>query len=455
MPYEGELAQYKPIRRLVESKRVNDLLGDYELQHRDDVGSTVQLQTVAVKDLPKNGWKPDWILAIDGSHAEVPVKNGYPGAEASYVTVASVLIDVAKIRRLDQDRPVDPKEFRTVEQAEAVDCALPGSNVIYKGEISAKSSLRKALFDVLAGVQPISEAESLLETYETLLDHKPATRDQECPYEDCPTDGVYVPRQGQYACNCEHERAWYSTDALRVHERMNPVGTNGAIFSEIMQVIERVLLINILRVFEKQKLLSVLKRIAIVVDGPLAVFGQPAWLSGAIYKELSRLNQAVREATNGQDILLLGVEKTGHFVDHFHHIDIQEDGAPGRFPTGTVALFTDEYIKKNIIFSESTRPYGFATYFGRKFAYKTSSGAMIVGSLPFLDETHKDLSTANPEQFPRLADTLAMLEQLASTRYPNAVTPIVSAHAEASIPLHLGNKVLEKLAREIIKEQQK
>lgn len=455
MPYEGELAQYKPVRRIVESKRVNDLLGSYELQHREETGSDVPLTTFAISQLAQNGWKPDWILAIDGSHAEVPVKNGYPGAEASYVTVASVLIDIAKIRKLDQQRPVDPKEFRTVEQAEAVDCALPGSNVIYKGEISAKSSLRKALFDVLKGVQPISQEESLLETYEVLLEHKPGTRDQACPYEDCPIEGIYVPQQQQYTCSCEYGRNWYSTDALRVHERMNPIGTNGAIFSEIMQVIERILLINILRVFEKQKLLSVLKRIAIVVDGPLAVYGQPAWLSGAIYKELLRINRAVREATNGQDILLLGVEKSGHFVEHFQHIDINEDGSPDRFPKATVALFTDAYIKKNIIFSESARPYGFATYFGRKFAYKTSSGAMIVGSLPFLEEKHRDLDDASPTQFPRLADTLAMLEQLASTRYPNAVTPIVSAHAEASIPLHLGNKVLEKLAREIIKEQQK
>lgn len=395
-------------------------------------------------------------MSIDGSHAEVPIKNGYPGAEASYVTVASVLIDVAKIRKLDQQRPADPKEFRTVEQAEAVDCALPGSNVIYKGEISAKSSLRKALFDVLKEVQPISQEEALLETYEILLKHKPTTRDQHCPYEDCPIDGAaYIPSQQQYTCSCEYKRNWYSTDALRVHERMNPIGTNGAIFSEIMQVIERILLINILRVFEKQRLLSVLKRIAIIVDGPLAVYGQPAWLSGAIYKELSRINKVVREATNGQDILLLGVEKSGHFVEHFHHIDINEDGSPGRFPKSTVALFTDDYIKKNIIFSESDRPYGFATYFGRKFAYKTSSGAIIIGSLPFLEEAHRNLNDADPKQFPRLVDTLAMLDQLASTRYPNAVTPIVSAHAEASIPLHLGNKVLEKLAREIIKEQKK
>ena len=66
------------------------------------------------------------MIAIDGSHAEVDIKNGFPGAEASYVTVASVILDVAKMQKLDQQRPVNPKEFKTIEKAESIDCALPG-----------------------------------------------------------------------------------------------------------------------------------------------------------------------------------------------------------------------------------------------------------------------------------------------------------------------------------------
>ncbi len=454
MPYDGEYAQYKPLGRLVQSERVHQLLSKYEIRSNPDV-EPVLPTFVKLSDLNQNGWKPDWILAIDGSHHEVPVKNGYPSAEASYITVASVLLDVAKVRELDQQRPVDPKIFRTVEQAEAIDCVLPGSNVIYKGETSAKSSLRKALFELLSAERLADKEESLLDTYEVLLDHKPQRRDQKCPYEDCPLEeGTYHPQHhGRYECSCEKKAWYYSTDALRIHERMNPEGANGLIFSEVMQVLERLWLIHILRVFEAQQLLSVLKRIAIVVDGPLAVYGQPAWLSGAIYKELARINEAVKAATGGLDILLLGIEKSGQFVEHVNSLDKNEDGSPGRFPDESALLFDDTYIKKHIVFSESSQPYGFATYFGRKFAYKTKPGALIIGSLPFLIDSHRDVKTAHPNQFPRLADALSMLNQLASTRYMNAVTPLVSAHAEASIPLHLGNKVLQRLAREIISEQ--
>jgi hypothetical protein len=48
-----------------------------------------------------------------------------------------------------------------------------------------------------------------------------------------------------------------------------------------------------------------------------------------------------------------------------------------------------------------------------------------------------DLRTANADQFPRLADAMNMLDKLVSSRYPNSVSPLISAHAEAAIPLNL------------------
>lgn len=451
MPYKGEFAQYKPLRRLVESERINQLLGNYRVQ---DIVSATQtpLTIIERKYLEQDGWLPDWALAIDGSHAEVAVKNGYPGAEASYITVASVLIDLAKTRSLDQHRPIDPKIFRTLEQAESIDCALPGCNVIYQDEASAKSSLRRALFDVLSSTALATDGESLLDTYETLLQFKPQFREQGCPYDDCPIAGRYLPQKNRYVCDCEERRLLYSSDALRIHERMNPAGSNGAIFAEVMQVLERIWFIHVLRVFEAKGLLSVLKRVAVILDGPLAVYGQPAWLSGAIYKELLRLNEVIRKATGGRDLLLVGIEKTGLFVDHFDFIDTNEDGTKGKFPNDAVALLDDTYIKQNIVFSESDRPYGEATYFGRKFFFKTGSGAKVVGSLPFLTEEAKNVSRADESQYSRLADALTTLNYLISSRYANAVTPLVSAHAEASIPLNLGKKILERIAREIIGE---
>lgn len=454
MPYEGELASYRSLQRIAQNTRVTELLGRFHVREWS-ASAAITTKPIELTDLEPSQWTPDWVLAVDGSHAEIPVRYGFPGAEAAYVTVASVLLNLGKIRQLDGQRPVDPRKFRTTHQAESIDCALPGCNIVLDRDDSAATSLRRVVFEVFRSTQMTEDGETLLDTYEALLARKPtAAREQKCPYEDCRRDGSEFLRDyGAYQCPCTLGRSLFSTDALRFAEGMNLGGPNGAMFAEIMQVFERVWVIHVLRTLEKNNWLRVLKRLAIVLDGPLAVFGHPAWLSQAIADELERINGKVRESNDGQDLIVLGVEKAGAFVEHFVLLDKGATGAPGKFPKQAALLLSDAYIKQNIIPSESTKPYGADTYFGRKFLYKTLSGALIVPTLPFLRTEDRDTRSALPEQYPRLVDAMRMLDMLVSSRYPNAITPIVAAHAEAAIPLNLGRKVLESLAKELMAGQ--
>jgi hypothetical protein len=93
------------------------------------------------------------------------------------------------------------------------------------------------------------------------------------------------------------------------------------------------------------------------------------------------------------------------------------------------------------------------TYFGRKFFYKTSTGGRIVGSLPFLSEAQDTLDSDDISLYPQFASACALLDKLASNRFPNAVTPLVAAHAEAAIPLELGTKVLQQLAKALMRKE--
>lgn len=459
MPYEGEFASYAPVRRLVENQRVRDLLSQYGLVTAplhgggpvDLAGSMlVTTETLARQD----GWVPDYVLSVDGSFAPAKADNGFPGAEVAYVTVASVLLDLKKMRELDSVRPVDPRLLRDTRSTDPVDAVLPGCNVTFQGETSPRASLRRSVLELLADQRAFDTGETLLDTYHLLLKDKPAGG-QNCPYKDgCGMDpeGAYVRGEGKYACQCPQKLPLYSTDALRFHERFNPIGANGDIFSEIMQVLERVWLVHVLRGMEQRGYLNAMSRLAVVLDGPLAVFGQPAWLSATIAKELARLNGKLRAAT-GTDLLIAGVEKSGFFYDHFERLCTAADKGQLPFALGrqTALLLTDEYIKKQIIFSDGQKPYGEATYFGRKLLYRTKSGARIVASLPYLEPGHRDLATAKPEQYPRLADALNLFDALVSSRYPNALVPVTLAHGEAAIPLRHGTRVLERLARELIR----
>ena len=361
-----------------------------------------------------------------------------------------MLLNLAEMSRLDGSRPVDPMQFRKTEEASTVDAALPGSNVVTRTHTSSRDSFRESLYEVLHDVVVDQEdGRCLLDTYEALLAFKPQGRQQECPYShDGCTEHVDVPA-GITSCPCPKKKPLYSTDALRIHEEFRDIGTNGEAYGEARHVWEHVLLIHVLRLFEKKQLLDRMDRIAFVLDGPLAVFGHPAWLSAAISKELKRINKVVRSA-KARDILMLGIEKSGTFVAHFDEIDKAEDGGTS-FPSRTYMLPTDKYIKERIIFSASTKRYGLDTYFGRKIFYKTASGARIVADIPFLDEKQDTLDTDDVSTYGEFPSACALLDSLASSRFPNSVSPLISAHAQAAIPLQLGTKVLQQLAKALMK----
>ena len=458
MPYEGERAGYIPLKRILESEQVKGLRDRAKVATKSTRERIEEATTIA--DIKPSEYVPDFIIAIDGSNIPVEIENGFPGAELGYVTVASVLLDLAKQRELDKQRPANPREMRKTRAPSSLDKALPGTNVVVDDEDSAIASLRKVLFEIFSDARVSHDAESLLDTYEALLKYKLESavegKRQRCPYgfradDDC--SNAYKRGAGSYQCGCERQQKLYSTDALRVYENLQEGGSNASLYTEVMQVWERIWIVHVLRTLEAKKLLPVLKRLAIIVDGPLAVFGHPAWLSAAISQELRRINEKAKQINDGLDILLIGVEKTGLFVDHFARLDESPEGEPNVLDPRTAMLLTDEYIKKNIIYSDSDKMYGGATYFGRKLFYKTLSGAKIVAILPFLSDSHKNLHQADIEQYPRLADALSVLDQLVSTRYPNSLDPLVAAHSEASIPLHLGTQILEDLARKSMKDK--
>lgn len=451
MPFENEFAKYEPLRRIVESEKVKQIQERYKL--RDLPDDEQELESIPASDLQPSDWQPDMVIAIDGSHMEVPAKNGFPNAEIGYVAVASVLTFIDKIRELDKQEFIDPVELRKAEKTESFDSVFPGCNVILDNEVTSMASMRKAVYEEFKNYKVFADGESLLDTYEVLFRHKRVVEDSrkpKCPIDDfdCKKDLVY--NDGVYKCACGKYEL-YSTDALRLHELMNPLGSNGEMFGQIMFTLEKLLLIHILRSFEKNNWLDTLKRIAFILDGPLAVFSTASWLTKSITVELNRINEIAKNK-NGQDILVLGVEKTGTFVNHFEEIDRKATGEPNRVPNQSVILLYHNYIKEKIIFSKSDKHYGVDTYFGRKFFYKTKTGQRLVGTVAFFNTYQQNLKTAHVNQFPRIADAISLLDQLASSRYPNAITPISSAHSEASIPLNLGKRILENIAKELMQK---
>ncbi|MER3472393.1 MAG: nuclease [Chitinophagaceae bacterium] len=448
MSFEGEFASYEPLRRLLDSAKVKALQDRLRVRQRNEETKNFDGSIIQKNDLKSTGLQPDLILAIDGSQLSAKAENGFPGAEFGYITIASVLIDLKLVKELEQNDFINPKKFRDTEKASTIETVFPGCNIILDTENSAKASLRRVLFEELKSNTIFTDGETLLDTYEHLFRIKRERFPERLPRS--PIEGVdeeMTYDYGEYVCPHSGE-ALFSTDALRLHELMNPSGGNGEMFGQLMSTMEKLWLIHILRAFERKGWLATLRRVAFFMDGPLAVFSTASWLAKVIEIELRRLND-LQKQINGQDLMIIGIEKSGTFFNHFMEIDITKDGVTDKFPRQSALLLADDYIKQNIIFSESTKPYGQDTYFGRKFFYKAASGQKIVPVIACFNDYQKDLRTANPDQFVRLADVMNLLDQMVSSRYPNSVTPLISAHAEAAIPLSLGKRIFEDIAREI------
>lgn len=467
MPFVNEFAQHKILGRFTENPEIKKLLENFkEPEYPEDERACGCM-------IERNQWKPRYVVAIDGSHQELQYDQGFPGAELSFISIATVLIKVEKLIEASSKTTIDPVEFNQVQSSYPLTAVLPSSNMIHVEFPDARSSFRSSWYELLKNTRPADKSETLLETYEALLAWKPTESELQCPLMDlCENKDSFKPDYSKGKCACGKYDV-YLTDSLRIHERFTDSNSNGESFGEVMRVLEHLLLVGFLRHMERlcqdSGNWSMFEDTAIVMDGSLAVFGHPAWLSQAIKSELARLNKLVRDKT-GKDMLVFGIEKSGRFFDHWCRLDTKSKRDfelerklaaeeqidpdefrvyhPGRIPKQSVMLIDDQYIKKYIVPSESDKPHGKDTYYGRPFLYKTSTGAMIVGISAILSPEQDDRKKASPELFPRLADALDLLDLLVSMRYPNAVIPLIAAHSEAAIPLKMGEKVLDMLARE-------
>lgn len=358
-----------------------------------------------------------------------------------------MLILLDKLREMAASDIINPVEYRKTQKRSSIDTALPGRGVIIDDERTPKASMRKTLFEEMAEYRVFHDSESILETYEALLGRAPDNRSVNCP---CEENKPYRRDRGEY--KCEHcDFALYSTDALRLHELFSPHESGEKMYGHVMSTLERLWLVHVLRAFERRgkEWLAVIGRMAFILDGPLAVYGAPAWLSAPIREELARINDAQKAVTN-IDMMILGVEKSGAFARHFEMLDTREESSRPRFSAGQYLLLSNDYIRSHIVPSDERRQYGRNTYFGRKLLLKTALGhRLVVNVACFTDEQH-DLSSARPEQFPRLVDALALFDKISSNLYPNSISPLIAAHSEAAIPLNLGKRILENIAREAV-----
>ncbi|MYH56625.1 MAG: hypothetical protein F4145_01110 [Boseongicola sp. SB0675_bin_26] len=438
MPYENQRATGEALISLQQSKLFEEFKGRIR---PPPPRSEEALEPTAI---PEAELAINRVITIDGSLVTETLKDGFPGAEASLVQLALVYIDLRKLKAEGPGRIIPPRAFNEMDDARTLQTVLPGRNVVRNDGLQPRDFFRHSVFEALQGKIVQSGHETLLETFEHLV--KGRHGEFRCPHDEL-CGNQLRPITGCGKCACERDKEIYSTDQMRFHERFSEMGPNGEPHGEVMRFLELILLLNVLRYFvANDDAVHVLPRIAFVLDGPLAAFGQFASVVPRVKEEVRRISEECRDRT-GKDLLLFSLVKSGQFVEHFERIDFDPKLGPGgRFQARTALLPNIAYIHRNIVFrAPDAKEWGKSTYFGRAVLYKSRTGQKMVVNTAMTSDASDDLSNTTLAAYTRLPETLGIVDRLSTYLFEGGFVPIVRAHSHAAIPLKIGGEILQSL----------
>ena len=302
MPYRNEYASGDALWRLVESDSVKEFKGMIRRGGPEEAAEPPQSLT------PSRGHERiTRIIVIDGSTVTSAVRTGYPGAEAALLQLAAVIIDLAALRDIPPGSIPRPSAMREMEDCTTLDAVLPGRNVVRRDVVddTPKQFFRSTMHETLSGRKVDSQHETLIETMRSITSSR---EDFQCPAEDC---AETIPSlEGTGACPCEKRVLIFETDILRLHERFEDYGSSAQAYTAAQQVVEHLAMVNIMRIFERRGWWNAFRTTAFVMDGPLAIFGMPAWLKSHVQSEVGRLHElAARARRTWDDALRRGKER--------------------------------------------------------------------------------------------------------------------------------------------------
>ncbi|NYF40930.1 hypothetical protein [Streptosporangium sandarakinum] len=400
---------------------------------------------------------PTFTIAFDGSNQEVEARAGYPSVRVGYMQIAGVYVNIAQFLNANRSGLVNARELEKSQITQTVNSVLPGSNVHLKG-LKGKETWRAEL-NRSFGESSITDFGSAFTLTDALMTihGAPGNPAGQLVLSKCPNCGsAGTPQQivtvtGGVCTEPLCSTTLYPTDILRTYEDFSEDGENIRPLNVAMNMAERLLLISYIDGFYRVQP-QMLSQGLFITDGPLAVYGPSAPMKSRFLAYWNNLCIDL-EAKGISVPLLVGIEKNGQFVDHANVI--QE-----HIPDGHVMMLDTPYINTYIVNKEADHHYGKDEFYGRRFIYKTTTGEVLVLSVPRVPggpPYEKPRPKANGEFFPLVSEsfdsyptlraTLEILDQLQTRLYPNAVIPVALAHSASSLPLGTGHSVLTLLAQ--------
>ncbi|MCF6746665.1 hypothetical protein E9529_20800 [Blastococcus sp. KM273128] len=302
-------------------------------------------------------------LAIDGSHVVESVRDGMPSVVYGYAQAAAAFVDLDVMETQRAQRFVDPVAIAEAVNSALVSLDLPVAGAYTRPGIDIATSWRELVAQLFATkkVQVNRLDQSLLDLL-MLLHGTPGTPAPHvpvhCPAPGCGTEDVPVPAEGAPCTGCG--LALHPTDTLRLQEAVSEEGRNEEPLGRLRSVVELLVLVGLTTLLWEQSRGDLLASTLFLVDGPLAMYGEPAKLRG----RAETYFQAMAATTPGDAPYLCGIEKSGAMVDYARQLARNDVLAPGEL------LVCDAAVIARIANTADPANYGKETYWGRKFIYR-------------------------------------------------------------------------------------
>lgn len=453
MPYPSERASRLGHVPVVNSQAVHAAFARWEVAQATPADenrvtslcrSIEELDNAGISDAVR------FAITVDGSDTEVEATREHPTIKVGYVRVAASFIDLEKLHAAGAGDFVNPHLLRESHQHAAFDRALPGSGLVIPGSTGV-DTWRQELDRFLQETKFDQASEQTLADMLLALHGSPSAPAATVPLRRCPSCGareaqlsggqINVPKAGTNCPECGTKV--YLGDALRTEEEYMPEGSNASALTRMMLVAERLTSLGYMQLlFEDAHSYEVLEKTLFITDGPLGLHGTVAPLKRRFQEYLAEF--AKQCAANGRHAapLVVGVEKSGAFVEHAQLI-------AHLIEPGHVMRLTTEYINR-MTGRPLNNPYGSDEFYGRRFIYKTRSGGVLVftvppkpGVTPYGDPEGELWSS-----YPTLRPVCEVLDLVQTRLYENAVIPVALAHSAASLPLGVGQSVLRALVQQ-------
>ena len=462
MPYSQEYADKTSHVDIVKNPEIQSFLSECKFMIEPTIEEIQAVNNKFIAPPEYNDILPDNILSIDGSNYESNIRDDIPHTRIGYVKIGNLLIKRNQYNSLqDGSAFINPFKVAALkENNSSITFALPSSNIEYKGQQNVRDGFRLALDNSLHEVRTISTDPSTslratlfrLAAYRTgsfAITEKDTLILQKCP--NCEIEKLLIKNisEEQFCPNPDCKKIIYPSDCLRIWEEVTDFVSNQTALTRFMNVIEHIFMIHYIRVIRDmnpQSFVDVLNNLCFFVDGPLAIFGNPAWVHSSIMKFLYEVNEEmIKHGKN--PIMILGLQKSGKVYDYLQLIGKS-------LKNNSIYCLEDDFRYKYIDFDKtpSASTFGSETYYGQDFLFKTQSGRTFVFSVPYpfkdkqnpIEFTHKK---CNIDNYSNIGAYTKLIEDFECDLYENAVVPIALAHKYTAISLKPGSKVLDLLSR--------